>query len=106
MVSMATQELRAAIAAELAQAKKLPAAELVALGETGKTFSVDILGRTYDINTWSEPVPGAASGTFAVLVGAWSKSIFGFSKHHFGGFVVAADGSRTDIPESDLWQYD
>src|SRR5690606_26306459 len=104
--SMATQELEAIIAAELARAKQLPTAELAALGESGKTFNVDILAHTYEINTWSEPVPGDKSGSFAVLVGAWSTSILGLSKRHFGGFVVAIDGSRSDIPEADLWRYD
>ena len=104
--SIATQELEAVIAAEIAQAKQMPAAELAALGESGKTFKIDVLTRAYEINTWSEPVPGDTSGAFAVLVCAWSKSFLGFSKRHFKGFVIAADGSRTDIREADLWQYD
>ena len=104
--SMATQELEAIISAEIARAKRLPVAELAALGESGKTFQIDVLTHAYDINTWSESVPGDSSGAFAVLVGAWSKSFLGVSKRHFKGFVVATDGSRTDIRESDLWQYD
>jgi hypothetical protein len=103
---MATKELKEAVASELAMARELPCTELATLGETGKTVQVTVLGCSYKINTWCEPVPGDTSGAFAVLTGAWSNSLLGNSKRYFMGFVVSADGTRTDIPESDLWRYD
>jgi hypothetical protein len=103
---MAAHELERAVAIELSKARQLPVTELAALGETGKAVQIDVLGRAYEINTWSEPVPGDGSGAFAVLVGAWSRSLLGVIKFHFKGFIVAADGTRADIPEHDLWRYD
>jgi len=104
--SAADRALISTIATEIARAKSLPDAELAALGETGTSFQVVVAGKSYDINTWSEPVAGDSSGTFVVLVGAWRKLWFGFAKHHFRGFIVLPNSSRADIPESDLWQYD
>ena len=98
--------LRNAMAAEIQGLKELPESELVALGEKGRSRSHLIGGKAQEIKSWSEPVAHEVKGVCVVIVGAWTRGWFGFTKHHMLGFVVESDRHYSDMSDSDLWHYD
>ena len=105
-ISTHLQSIDSLVAKEIARRKLVPAAELDALGQTGVTVLATPSGEAIEITTWVQPTPASVAYKCAVLVGAWRKLPLGVSKLHLQGFFVGTDGTRTDIPPDDLWQYD
>ena len=98
-----SSDLEAAVADELGRLKKLPPSLLSVLGRAGVGSLVRVGAQSYEIKAWSVPVT-AGTGSFVVLVGALEPGSLGST--HLRGFLVKADQTYADLPESVLRSYD
>jgi hypothetical protein len=85
----------------VSELRALSFVELQHLPET-KPESVALRGSSIDVCTYRDTLP---DGKIRVIVQAYKQRFLFMGTMIADGFIVAADGSKTEVPEEMMWEF-